>query len=216
MITVSQYQFLQDLYNYYNKALFQGKLPDCLINICRRKGGPGFFVSERWTGTRWERIHEINLTPRDLEQESLIWHAVLVHNTVHLWQYIYGGPSRNGYHNTEFALKMEETGLITLETGKPDGKRTGQKVSQNINPAGAFIKAFNNLQKKNLEYQPLPDLESTESGKKAKDETYISGRLLKAAKEILPLYREKIKQQFLKKVKEIQKRRESGKPSELL
>ena len=63
MITENIYTLLPYLYNYYNKALFQGKLPDCLINICRKKGKPGFFASKRWGGENYEIIHEINITP---------------------------------------------------------------------------------------------------------------------------------------------------------
>ena len=172
MINEDIYSLLLYLYNYYNKALFQGILPDCLINICRKKGKAVFFTSKRWEGEKHVIIHEINLTPQDLELKIIEWHAVLVHNMVHLWQFVCGEPSRNGYHNTEFSSKMEEIGLNTFSVGNLGGKRTGQSISQNINAAGLFLKAFNKLPKKDFEYHPLPDLED-EKDKIANSATYV-------------------------------------------
>ena len=94
-----------------------------------------------------------------MELEPIEWHTVLVHNMVHLWQFVYGKPSRNGYHNTEFSSKMEGIGLITFSIGKQGGKKTGQSISENINAAGLFLKAFKEIPKTGFEYHPLPDSE---------------------------------------------------------
>ena len=108
-----QDEFFQYLFNYYNERLFQGKLPDCRINICREEGAAEFFTSERLKGTRWERIYEINLTAHDLALKTIEWHAVLVHNMVHLWQFVFGTPADEpGYHNEEYVQKLEELGFI--------------------------------------------------------------------------------------------------------
>jgi hypothetical protein len=60
---------------------------------------------------------------------------------VHNWQHCFGKPSRNGYHNKEWAQKMDQIGLVPSSTGRPGGKRTGQKVSDYPKPGGAFERA---------------------------------------------------------------------------
>ena len=166
MVTVEQFSLFERLFKYYNKALFQNQLKDCLINMSRKKGAAGLFEPEMWISSQKEHYHEINISPQCLEMESIEWHGVFVHNMVHLWQYDFGKPSRKGYHNKEWAQKMEEIGLIPSSTGKPSVKRTGQKVSQYHNPVGLFINAFNKLQKKESWYKPLPVLGSEDSGGK--------------------------------------------------
>jgi hypothetical protein len=47
----------------------------------------------------------------------------------HVWQHAHGKPTRNGYHNKEWAAKMDNLGLVPSSTG---GKRTGQSVSHYI------------------------------------------------------------------------------------
>ena len=51
----------------------------------------------------------------------------------------------DGYHNKEWAAKMESLGLQPSSTGAVGGKRTGQRVSHYIIPDGPFTKAFANL-----------------------------------------------------------------------
>jgi hypothetical protein len=41
----------------------------------------------------------------------------------HLWQWEFGSPYKNGYHNTEWAGKMIEIGLMPSDTGLPNGKK---------------------------------------------------------------------------------------------
>jgi hypothetical protein len=69
----------------------------------------------------------------------------------HLWQEDCGHPSRIGYHNKEWAWKMEEIGLIPSHNGEPGGKKTGQNMMHYINPEGLFIKTFNRLTTETLE-----------------------------------------------------------------
>jgi hypothetical protein len=58
-----------------------------------------------------------------------------------LWQHHRGSPSRNAYHNKEWAAKMREVGLVPSSTGKPGGKETGQSVSHYVKSGGAFARA---------------------------------------------------------------------------
>jgi hypothetical protein len=61
---------------------------------------------------------------------------------VHLEQFHFGRPSRNGYHNKEWAALMERVGLMPSDSGAPGGKRTGQRVSHYVLADGAFARAF--------------------------------------------------------------------------
>jgi hypothetical protein len=62
---------------------------------------------------------------------------------VHLWQHRdpKGNPSRNGYHNRQWARKMREIGLTPTDDGTPTGRDTGQKVTHLIAHPGRFADA---------------------------------------------------------------------------
>jgi predicted SprT family Zn-dependent metalloprotease len=159
MITKTQFQMLDDLYTYYNKALFDGKLPDCMIITSRRKRAKGTFISQNWTNRKKKTdkdetpsIHEISLNPDYLDRKDEEWQSTLVHEMIHLWQQEFGKPSRANYHNKQWALKMEELGLMPSNTGEPGGKKTGQGMTHYIIPGGKFIEAFKNLKDKNIKY----------------------------------------------------------------
>jgi hypothetical protein len=64
---------------------------------------------------------------------------------VHLWQWEFGSPSRNGYHNKEWAEKMEQVGLIPSDTGQPGGKKTGQSMTHYIAENGKYETVFSKL-----------------------------------------------------------------------
>ena len=156
MITKTQFNLFDALFDYYNKELFEGKLNDCMINMSRQKGAAGFFAPENWKNNAKKKIHEISLNPDHLDRFDVLWHATLVHEMVHLWQQDNGKPSRANYHNWQWARKMEEIGLVPSNTGKPGGKKTGQGMTHYIADNGLFIEAFNRLSEKELKYAPYP------------------------------------------------------------
>jgi hypothetical protein len=167
MITKTQFIQLDGLFDYYNNRLFEGKLNDCMINMSRKKGALGFFSPKNWKDTNKQDgggIHEINLNPDHLDRKEAEWHSTLVHEMVHLWQRDFGEPSRSGYHNKQWANKMQEIGLIPTNTGEPGGKKTGQAMAHYIADNGPFIKAFNALKEKNVKYLPQKMLDT---GKKS-------------------------------------------------
>ena len=64
---------------------------------------------------------------------------------VHLEQHHFGNPGRGRYHNKQWADMMSAIGLEPSSTGKPGGKRTGDRVSHWIVDGGPFdgaCKAF--------------------------------------------------------------------------
>jgi predicted SprT family Zn-dependent metalloprotease len=154
MITTVQFKTLDDLYRFYNKALFAGRLPECIVNMSRHNHTYGFFAANRWKAEgdgESKTAHEISLNPDYLDRPFMAWHATLAHEMVHLWQEEFGHPSRAAYHNKEWAWKMEEIGLIPSETGEPGGKKTGQNMTHYVQEGGAFITAFNRLTTETLE-----------------------------------------------------------------
>jgi predicted SprT family Zn-dependent metalloprotease len=171
MITVTQFKTLDDLFDYYNNELFCGKLNDCMINMSRKKNARGFFSPRNWKNSAEEKIHEISLNPDCLDRTDIEWHSTLAHEMVHLWQYDNGKPSRNGYHNKEWARKMEEIGLVPSSTGLPGGKKTGQGMTHYIADDGPFVKAFHRLKEKHIKYTPAPGLKENELPVKTANKT---------------------------------------------
>ena len=155
-ITTTQFGTLGDLFAYYNVELFEGKLPDILVNMSRHKGAEGFFAPNRWK-SKFEKklVHEISLNPDYMMQSDIRWHQTLVHEMAHHWQETFGKPSRTTYHNTEWANKMESIGLMPSHTGKEGGKKTGQKMSDYVIIGGEFEKAFNKISDADKEHLRL-------------------------------------------------------------
>jgi predicted SprT family Zn-dependent metalloprotease len=138
------YTSLDTAYDFFNRELFSGQLPPCLITMQRHKGAYGYFSGERFASLDdpKEVTDEIALNPAHFAgrttDKTL---STLVHEMVHLWHHHFGKPSRAGYHNREWAAKMREVGLIPSSTGEPGGKETGQKVSHYIEAGGRFERA---------------------------------------------------------------------------
>jgi hypothetical protein len=69
---------------------------------------------------------------------------------VHLWQSHAGSPGRRGYHSLEWAMKMEEVGLVPSNTGQLDGEKTGEPMTHYIQANGLFDLAYQAEKKKKL------------------------------------------------------------------
>ena len=140
------YTSLDAAYDHFNRELFAGQLPACLITMQRHKGAYGYFSGNRFASldNPEDITDEIALNPATFASRTptkIL--STLVHEMVHLWQHRdpSANPSRNGYHNKEWAAKMREVGLIPTDTGEPGGKDTGQKVTHMIEEEGRFDKA---------------------------------------------------------------------------
>ena len=142
-----QFGSYQGLYDYFNKELFKNELSNCILNFSRKKqNNGGHFSPNRWTSKEHGVCHEINLNPKGYcfsDHKRLI--SVLVHEMAHCWQQDFGSPSRNGYHNKEWGAKMESIGLMPSNTGKPEGKRTGQQMTHYIIEGGLFDVAYERM-----------------------------------------------------------------------
>lgn len=127
--TFDMYGFVQAAFDHFNQTLFNGELPQCLLTFQREKKVMGYFSNDRWEGKNGTE-HEIALNPYYfVSHNPLEIFQTIVHEMCHLWQHEFGKPSRSGYHNKEWADKMESIGLMPSATGAPGGKRVGQKMS---------------------------------------------------------------------------------------
>lgn len=141
--TSELYASLQDAYDYFNKALFDGELPTIIFTVQRQKGVMGYFAPNRWGNLQGGKCHEIAINPSYVANSCLIEVLqTLVHEMVHCWQHCFGKPSRANYHNQQWARKMINVGLMPSTTGMPGGSITGQKMSDYIIKDGLFARTY--------------------------------------------------------------------------
>lgn len=146
--TSEAYGELQQAYDYYNKRLFGGRLPGCLITF-QRKGRQtyGYYSPGRWKSGR-ATTDEIALNPeryKDGKRDVVELLSTLVHEMVHLKQEHFGKPGVRGYHNKEFARFLKEVGLYPSSTGAKGGKETGYAVADYVIRGGPFDEATKTL-----------------------------------------------------------------------
>jgi hypothetical protein len=143
-ITTVEYGGLQAAFSFLNDKLFDGALPNVVIVLQRRAHSGGHFSPDRFSrrGGNGE-YHEISLNPDGFvgqTDEYIV--SILLHEMNHLWQEVFGKPSASGYHNKEWAAKMESLGLMPSNSGMVGGKRTGQQMQHYIVPGGAYAQVF--------------------------------------------------------------------------
>jgi len=144
--TQEVYSELNDAYEHFNATLFDGQLPYCLITLQRERRTYGYFSRKRFGRHGGETTDEIAMNPGYFGIRSLpLSLSVLAHEMVHLWQFHFGKPGRRGYHNVEWASKMEAIGLMPSNTGAPGGKRVGEQMDHYIVRAGRFDVACTEL-----------------------------------------------------------------------
>lgn len=137
--TIDFYPFLQGAFEHFNKQLFGGDLPNCLI-IIERNNSVGHFTPKQWVNGELAATHEICLNPSYfLAFPKIAIFQTLVHEMCHLWQHEFGTPGRGRYHNIEWAKKMESIGLMPSDSGEPGGKKTGDSMDDYPMANGAFI-----------------------------------------------------------------------------
>lgn len=144
--TRETYDRFQEAYAYFNRTLFDGRLPNCLITLQRSKRSYGYFSGDRFGRNDGRVADEIALNPRYFHVHPVDQVlSTLVHEMQHLRQHHFGKPGRGGYHNREWAESMKAIGLHPSSTGKEGGQETGDHVGHYIVPGGPFEIAANEL-----------------------------------------------------------------------
>lgn len=166
---------LYDAFIFMNEQLFHGELEVPVIGWHRHKGAYGYFRPEGYEerAEKDDRLitHEIALNPDNIKGRSdkkVL--STLVHEMVHQWQQVYGKPPRKGYHNRQWADKMEDVGLIPSDTAQPGGKRTGQKVSHYFVDGALFDKTCDRLLETgwSITWQGRPQMKEAKKSNKDK------------------------------------------------
>jgi predicted SprT family Zn-dependent metalloprotease len=145
MKTPSQqiYSSVEAAYGHFNKTLFGGILPPSLIVLQRQPKMMGYVSHSRWINSSKKTTDELAINPEYFLGFPLIEiMQTLVHEQCHIWQNHFGTPGRRGYHNKEWADKMEEVGLMPSHTGAPGGNKTGEKMNDYVILGGRFQQEF--------------------------------------------------------------------------
>ena len=140
------YTELQQAYENFNAKLFENKLPMSMITLQREKNTYGYFSAQRFSNHEGETTDEIALNPAFFAIIPLLEiMQTLVHEMCHQFQHHYGKPGRARYHNAEWARMMTDRGLMPSQTGKPGGKKTGDRMNDYPIEGGIFLSACNDL-----------------------------------------------------------------------
>lgn len=148
--TQQVYEELQKAYEFFNRELFDGRLPSCVITLQRQHDTYGYFSANQFqTRVGGIQAHEIALNPSYFAvrtiHETL---GVLVREMVSLDQTLNTKRDklpRRRYRNTEWADMCEQVGLMPTSTGLPGGRRVGDNVQTYIVDGGPFDLACSRL-----------------------------------------------------------------------
>lgn len=113
---------LEELFDIFNKELFNNQLEPCFITIqVAKQNIKGWEADNCWIDLNEKKYHEININPIYFTG-TLEASETLIHEMVHLYNVQFGKKdcSKTGYHNKVFKTKAEEVGL-TVEYSKKGG-----------------------------------------------------------------------------------------------
>ncbi len=152
------YGELDKAYDMFNDALFDGKLPRCLITLQRKKNVYGYFCEGVFGELAGQKVvDEIALNPQYTNFRSPVETlATLVHEMVHLWQHHFGKVTPTNHHNREWGGEMRRIGL------PPTG--TGMKVTHTIDPEGLFMRIVDGVLAE-CDIEALAEIPATEPRK---------------------------------------------------
>ena len=157
--TLVTYNEWQTAYDFFNRELFDGRLPECIITLDNKgKRIGGYFAANRYANTEGETKDGLAMNPWYFHRRELIEVlSYFVHEMCHVWLQHHGKrKSPRTYHNKEWGERMRHVGLMPSNTGMPGGAETGQQMGHYIIKGGPFEESCKRL---------LGDLRSTEEFK---------------------------------------------------
>jgi hypothetical protein len=173
--TAQTYTVLEAAFAHFNRDLFNGVLPACLIVLNREAGTLGHFNPHKFVEIGGDaRVDEIALNPAhfrvDTPKDVL---STLVHEMAHSWQWHFGKRTRGGYHNEQWAARMRSIGLQPYSINDPD-KETGYAVAHRIVDDGLFDRSFKVVEATGQTLRWGDDVPvSTDEKKKPKRMTFV-------------------------------------------
>ena len=121
----------EEAFHYFNKHLFDNKLPPCILTFNAKGRSWGYFKTAIW-GNQGDTLHEICLNPELLKREDDMIFQMLVRCMVHLWEHNEGMASKlTRYCSVNFTEKMAELGL-------PCSDSCGMNVSHSVDANGQY------------------------------------------------------------------------------
>lgn len=184
--TVESADQWQRAFEWFNRHLFDGDLPEVLIqwDHQKKKGLPAFdgiFQPKRWGESRGvAELHYIGIDPvvhyTKKDKDTL---RTLVHEMVHLWVEAIGKGKIKPYHCKRWSAKMVELGLrpiILNSKGIPTpDKETGRYATDELIKGGLFDRAADELisQDFRLTYTRIPDPVKEKKPKEKKPPTRV-------------------------------------------
>lgn len=145
------YECVVAISDHLSRHLFNGNLSSPLFTLTRGSRSLAHYVAARWHEPTGNAVGEVCLNPTLFAQHSwLRLMQCVAEQLCHHWQHLHGNPSRPGYHNREWANKLEAIGLMPSSTGIPGGRRTGQIMSSYPLVGGSFLDACEELAADNL------------------------------------------------------------------
>lgn len=155
--TEKTYGQIQYAYDFFNRALFDACLPEVVFTYHRQNRVMGYASFQRWEQAKSVYVDEIAINPEYFTKYPLIEICqTLVHEMTHIWQGHFGKPGRRGYHNQQWASKMQEIGLMPSSTGEPGGAKTGEAMMDYVILDKPFMRACKTLVKEGFSF-PLLD-----------------------------------------------------------
>lgn len=166
---------LHEAFVFFNRGLFEGKLPPALVRYQVEKKANGIFSPDRFARARGEdRLDEICVNPTLVDgrtDRDIL--STLVHEMVHLKQEAFGKAPRKAFHNAQWCEYMRRVGLepiIVDGKGNPTGKEKGKNARHEILEGGPFDESCAKLLETGftLEWLRLPDPPKAPSNPKPK------------------------------------------------
>lgn len=144
-------------FDHFNQELFNGILKRPVLKVKGLKSSLGYFAFDGCRDTTEDTICIDLHHFKEHSQAKVL--STLVHEMCHQWQSNHGKMGRrSGYHNLQWAGKMEECGLMASTTGKEGGKKNGPRVSHYIIAGGVFEQSCSRLPSDFVLCQPQPPI----------------------------------------------------------
>ncbi|WP_417729050.1 hypothetical protein [Roseovarius sp.] len=151
---------LQFVYDYFNPALFDGALPECMLSLQRRKHMLGSFGASVLASTDGKTAHQICVNPSYFETlGDLGICGTIVQAQCDLYRHDAdtlnrrGSKGARGYHDKPWALQMLKVGLRPTDDGTWTGKMTGYGMTHLIIENGPFDRAARALLESGFEFR---------------------------------------------------------------
>lgn len=133
-INKDQWEGYEAAFQHFNRELFDGNLPVCMLTFDAKGNSTGYFKAATWTKDHNSnhRVHEIALNASLLNRADDFIFQTLVRCMMFLWQATHSVlPMQQGYCNDEFTQEMDKIGL-------PCDKPYGRNLRWSVRAGGRY------------------------------------------------------------------------------